>query len=150
MVFAFERHNNKRCLGTASKRRSVQKALQFASFAPILFISAKTGQRMHKVMEAVAEAYANASSRITTGVLNDLISEAVAVNEPPSDHGRRLKIYYASQVAVRPPTFVFFVNDPELMHFSYLRYIENSLRKALKLSGTPIRLLVRQKSGQSG
>ncbi len=131
-------------------RRSIQKTLQFASFAPILFISAKTGQRMHKVMEAVQEAYANASGRITTGVLNDLISEAVAVNEPPSDHGRRLKIYYASQVAIRPPTFVFFVNDPELMHFSYLRYLENSLRKALMLTGTPIRLLVRQKSGQSG
>lgn len=131
-------------------RRSIQKTLNFAAFAPILFISAKTGQRLHRVMEAVAEVYENASRRITTGVLNDLIAEAVAVNEPPSDHGRRLKLYYASQVSTRPPTFVFFVNDPALMHFSYLRYLENSLRKALVLTGTPIRLFVRQKSGQGG
>lgn len=127
-------------------RRTIQREMQFASFAPILFISAKTGQRMHKVMEAVAEVYANASSRVATGVLNDLVADAIAVNEPPSDHGRRLKIYYASQVSVRPPTFVFFVNDPELIHFSYLRYLENSLRKALVLTGTPARLFVRKKS----
>lgn len=128
---------------------SIRRAMPFVSFAPMLFISAKTGQRIHRVMEQADEVFRNACGRITTGTLNDLLSEAVSVNEPPTDKGRRLKIYYATQVSVRPPTFVLFVNDPELMHFSYLRYLENAFRKALPLMGTPIRIFVRQKNREN-
>ncbi len=119
--------------------------LAFMDYVPMLFISAKTGQRVNKVLETGLEAYAQNSRRITTGTLNDVLAEAVAMNEPPSDKGRRLKIYYATQVSVNPPTFLLFVNDPGLMHFSYKRYMENYFRKSFGLTMTPIRLGIRER-----
>ncbi|MGI6160826.1 MAG: ribosome biogenesis GTPase Der [Christensenellales bacterium] len=126
-------------------RKDIYSRLEFISYAPILFISAKTGQRVDKVMGMVKEVYKNATTRITTGTLNECINEAVVVTEPPSSSGRRLKIYYATQVSTQPPTFALFVNDKELMHYSYERYIENYLRKTFNFEGTPIRLLMRER-----
>lgn len=119
--------------------------IAFMSYVPMIFISAKTGQRVGKVLETGRMALEQNSMRITTGTLNDVVSEAITMTEPPSDKGRRLKIYYATQVAVRPPTFVLFVNEPEIMHFSYKRYLENFLRKSFGLTATPIRLIVRRR-----
>lgn len=119
--------------------------LAFMSYVPMLFISALTGQRVNKVMELVDEVYAETCRRITTGTLNDIVNEAVSMNEPPSDKGRRLRIYYATQVSIKPPTFVIFVNDSTLVHFSYERYLENYFRKAFGLTGTPLRLYFRNR-----
>ncbi len=119
--------------------------LAFMSYIPMLFISAKTGQRVNRVMEMADFALAQNSTRISTGVLNDVINEAVSITEPPSSHGRRLRIYYATQASIRPPTFIIFVNEPELMHFSYRRYLENYIRKAFSLTATPIRIIVRKR-----
>lgn len=127
------------------KNRILQK-LGFIAYAPMVFISARTGQRVNRVLELVDEVYSRYTMRVSTGVLNDCVSDAVAVAAPPSEKGRMLKIYYVTQVSVKPPTFVLFVNDPELMHDSYQRYLENYLRKTFGLTGTPIRLLVRQRS----
>ncbi|MBS5645624.1 MAG: ribosome biogenesis GTPase Der, partial [Clostridiales bacterium] len=110
-----------------------------------LYISAKTGQRIDKLFLLIDQAYENANQRIGTGILNDCIREAVTAVEPPSDHGRRLKLYYATQVSAAPPTFVLFVNEAGLMHFSYQRYLENFLRKSFDFSGTPIRILIRER-----
>ncbi|MDR1620514.1 MAG: ribosome biogenesis GTPase Der [Clostridiales bacterium] len=129
-------------------KKKLTADLAFMSYVPMLFISAKTGQRVSKVLEQTDLVYRQASTRITTGVLNDIINEAVMVTEPPSDKGRRLKIYYATQVSVRPPTFVVKVNDPKLMHFSYERYLENYLRKTFSLTGTPIRLYFRARASE--
>ena len=109
-------------------------------------ISAKTGQRIDKLFMLIDSVYENSVRRITTGLLNDCIREAVLAVEPPSDKGRRLKIYYATQVATGPPTFVLFVNDAALMHFSYQRYLENFLRKSFDFSGTPVRVFIRQRN----
>ena len=127
-------------------RKRLLNDLGFMTYAPTLFISAKTGQRVERVMELVKFVYNQCTFRISTGVLNDCIADAVAVNEPSSDKGRRVKIYYGTQVSVKPPTFVLFVNDPDLMHFSYVRYLENYFRKTFGLEGTPIRILLRQKN----
>ncbi|MDN5277887.1 MAG: GTPase [Clostridiales bacterium] len=127
------------------KNRILQK-LGFIAYAPMVFISARTGQRVNRVLELVDEVYSRYTMRVSTGVLNDCVSDAVAVAAPPSEKGRMLKIYYVTQVSVKPPTFVLFVNDPELMHDSYQRYLENYLRKTFGLTGTPIRLLVRQRN----
>lgn len=118
----------------------------FMSYAPVVFVSAKTGQRLHKLYPVVNKVAENHSMRVVTHVLNDLINEAVALNSPPTDKGRRLKLNYATQVAVKPPTFMIFVNDPELMHFSYERYLENKIREAFDFEGTPLRLFTRRKS----
>ena len=126
-------------------KKDVAADLAFMSYVPQLYISAKTGQRVDKIVGLVEEVYAQTSIRVPTGMLNDAINEAVTVTEPPSDKGRRLKIYYATQVATKPPTFVLFVNDPEILHFSYKRYLENYLRKTFGLTGTPIRIIVRSK-----
>jgi len=120
--------------------------LAFMDYVPMLFISALSGQRVNKVMEYAEHAYSQNCKRISTGTLNDIISEAVMAVEPPSDKGRRLKIYYATQVAIKPPTFVLFVNDTELMHFSYKRYLENYLRKSFDITATPLRLIIRQRT----
>ena len=120
--------------------------LAFMSYVPMLFISAKTGQRVNKVLETAKYAYTQNSMRISTGTLNDIIAEAISVTEPPSDKGRRLRIYYGTQPSTNPPTFVLFVNDPDLMHFSYKRYLENFFRKSFGLTQTPIRLNVRGKT----
>ena len=110
-----------------------------------LFISAKTGQRLPKLFENIDTVIENQTLRIQTGVLNEILSEAVALQQPPSDRGRRLKIFYMTQVAVKPPTFVIFVNDKELMHFSYVRYLENKIRDAFGFSGTSLKFIIRER-----
>lgn len=127
-------------------RKRLMDEFSFMTYAPSVFISAKTGQRVERIMELVKFVYNQCTFRISTGVLNDCLADAIAVNEPPTDKGRRLKILYGTQVSVKPPTFVLFVNDPELMHFSYKRYLENYFRKTFGLEGTPLRIIVREKS----
>lgn len=126
-------------------RKTVLEKLGFMLYAPVVFISAKTGQRVDKIYDLVKYVANQAALRITTGVLNDLLNEAIAMVQPPSDKGRRLKIYYMTQASVKPPTFVLFVNNMELMHYSYERYLENQLRKSFGFEGTPIRFLIREK-----
>ena len=124
----------------------VRDTLSFMPYARLLFISAKTGQRLDKLFDLIDVVIENHSMRIQTGVVNEIISEAAALNQPPSDKGKRLKIFYTTQVAVKPPAFVIFVNDKELMHFSYLRYLENKIREAFGFEGTPIKFFVRERS----
>ncbi len=124
----------------------LKEDLKFMDYFKSVYVSAKTGQRTEKIMAAVDEVYANARFRVPTGTLNDLISDTVRANEPPSYNGRRLKVYYSSQVSVAPPTFVLFVNSTDLLHFSYQRFLENTLRKCFNFEGTPIRILTREKS----
>ncbi len=126
-------------------KKKLYADLAFMDYVPILFISAKTGQRVNKILGLVQHAYRQNCLRVSTGTLNDIVNEAVTITEPPSDKGRRLKIYYATQVSIKPPTFVLFVNEPALMHFSYKRYLENYLRKSFSLDATPIRLIIRQR-----
>jgi GTP-binding protein len=115
------------------------------SYAPVVFISALTGQRVERIFEMINFVDSQSAMRVTTGMLNNLLADAVARVQPPSDKGRRLKIYYITQTGVRPPTFVCFCNDSELFHFSYLRYIENQIRSVFGLDGTPIRIITRQR-----
>ena len=124
----------------------VRQILSFMQFAEILFISAKTGQRLPKLFDMIDVVIANHSMRIETGVVNEIMAEAVAMQQPPSDKGKRLKLYYITQVSVKPPTFVIFVNDKELMHFSYTRYIENRIREAFGFRGTPLRFIIRERN----
>ncbi|MCL1936006.1 MAG: ribosome biogenesis GTPase Der [Defluviitaleaceae bacterium] len=126
--------------------KQIESRLSYMSYAPKIFISALTGQRINTVFEHINTVYDNATKRVSTGLLNDVIIEAVAHNPTPYEKGRHLKIYYTTQVKTKPPTFVLFVNDPVLLHFSYRRYIENQLRSAFGFSGTPIHFLVRQKN----
>lgn len=126
-------------------RQNVQRDLSFMLYAPVLFISAKTGQRVDKIFEMINYVNNQASMRITTGMLNNVLSDATTRVQPPSDKGRRLKIYYMTQVGIRPPTFVIFCNNSELFHFSYQRYIENQIRNVFGLEGSPIRLVIREK-----
>ena len=114
-------------------------------YAEMLFISAKTSQRINKLFDLIDVVIENHSLRIGTGVLNEIMAAAVALQQPPSDKGKRLKLYYITQVAVKPPTFVIFVNDKELMHFSYTRYIENKIREAFLFKGTPLRFIIRER-----
>lgn len=125
----------------------VKERLAFMSYAPVIFISAKTGQRVDKIYSLINKVHENALRRLTTGVLNQMISDAVTMVPTPQDKGRHLKIYYGTQVAVNPPTFVLFVNDKELSHFSYERYMENRIRSNFEFEGVPIRLLLRNKKG---
>lgn len=126
-------------------RKQVLEQLKFMDYAQTLFISAKEGTRVSRVLEMVREAYAQASRRVTTGVLNDVLSDALLAQQPPATGGRRLKIYYATQQSVRPPTFILFLNDEKLMHFAYQRYLENQFRKAFGFEGTPIRFILRER-----
>ncbi len=126
-------------------KKEVYTALGYMRYAPVAFVSALTGQRVEKLYPTINEIYANANRRITTGLLNDFLADVTARVQPPSDKGKRLKIYYMTQTGVCPPTFVLFCNDAELFHFSYQRYIENCLREAFDFSGTPIRLVIKQK-----
>ncbi|AJS58019.1 ribosome biogenesis GTPase Der [Paenibacillus sp. IHBB 10380] len=121
----------------------------FMTYAPIVFLSAKTKQRLQKLLPVVQRVAQQHSLRVQTHLLNDVVSDAVALNAPPTDKGRRLRINYATQVAVKPPTMVIFANDPELMHFSYERYLENKIRAAFDFEGTPIRIFTRRKSDES-
>ena len=123
----------------------INTALAYMPYAPILFISAKTGQRIDKLFEFINYVYSQSVMRISTGMLNDVLNDAVTRVQPPSDKGRRLKIYYMTQIGVAPPTFVIFCNDAELFHFSYQRYIENKIREVFGFNGTPIKLIIRQK-----
>ncbi len=127
----------------------IRDELGFLRYAPVLFISALTGQRTHKIFEMVDFVYSESVKRISTSVINQLIREIVTLNPPPTDKGRALKIMYGTQVRVKPPSFVLFVNDTELMHFSYKRHIENAFRDAIGFEGTPIRLFVRNKKGEN-
>lgn len=126
-------------------RKEVYNSLSYMTYAPLIFISAKTGLRVEKLYEMINECNKQASARITTGMLNDLLADATARVQPPTDKGRRLKIYYMTQTGTKPPTFVLFCNSAELFHFSYQRYIENYIRKTFGFKGTPIRLVIKQK-----
>ena len=133
--------------GTLEKYvKQVRDDLKFMAYAPVLFISALTGKRTDKVLDAVRAAYAEATKRVTTGVLNDVLADAQAYLQPPATSGRRLKIYYATQQSTCPPTFVIFINDEKLMQFGYQRYLENQFRKAFGFEGTPIRFILRERS----
>ncbi len=125
--------------------KDVYTALSYMTYAPLLFISAKTGQRIDKLYEYINYVHNQSLMRVTTGMLNDVLADAINRVQPPSDKGRRLKIYYMTQPSVAPPTFVAFCNDAELFHFSYQRYLENCLRKTFGFKGNPIRIIVRQK-----
>lgn len=129
-------------------KKKIYTDIAFMSYVDIAFISAKTGQRTDKLLEMAEAANMNSLRRIATGLLNDCIGEAIRVTEPPSDKGRRLKLYYSTQVGVKPPDFVIFVNDTNLLHFSYLRYLENYLRKTFDFKGTPIKITARPKNEQ--
>ncbi len=133
--------------GTFEKyKMEVLEALKFMDYAPVLFISAKSGQRVHTVLGQVRQVYEMARKRVTTGVLNDVLNDATGQLQPPLVGTRRLKIYYATQGGIQPPTFILFVNDEKLMQFSYERYLENYLRKTFDFTGTPIRLILREKN----
>lgn len=130
----------------AEYRKKVRESLSFMQYAPIEFISAKTGARTNKIYNIIDTAAEKHSMRVTTGALNDIINEATIKVQPPSDKGKRLKIYYATQPSSKPPTFVIFVNNKDLAHFSYMRYLENQLRAAFGMEGTPIRFIIRERS----
>ncbi len=125
--------------------QKIRQILSFMPYAEILFISAETGQRLPKLYETIDIVYENHAMRVATGVLNEIMTEAVALQQPPSDKGKRLRLYYITQAAVKPPTFVIFVNDKELMHFSYTRYIENQIREAFGFRGTPLKFIIRER-----
>ena len=123
----------------------IRQILSFMPYAEIIFISAKSGQRLNKIFELIDVVIANNSMRVATGVLNEIVTEAVAMQQPPSGKGKRLRIYYTTQVAVKPPTFVIFVNDKELMHFSYTRYLENRIRETFGFRGTALKFIIRER-----
>ena len=132
--------------GTLEKyTKEVREKLKFMDYAPVVYISALTGQRVNKLLSAVKNAYEQSVRRVTTGLLNDILADAQNALQPPTTSGRRLRIYYATQQAVKPPTFIMFVNDESLMHFSYERYLENQFRKAFGFEGTPIRFFLRER-----
>ena len=126
----------------------IREVLAYMPYAELVFISAKTGQRLPKLFETIDAVIENQTLRIQTGVLNEILAEAVAMQQPPSDKGKRLKLYYMTQVAVKPPTFVIFVNDKELMHFSYVRYLENRIRESFGFKGTALKFLIRERNGK--
>ena len=132
--------------GTLEKyKKDVYNKLSYLSYAPMIFISAKTGQRVNKLFEMINYVAEQNSKRVSTSMLNQVINEAIAIVQPPTDKGRRLKIYYGTQATTKPPTFVIFVNNKELFHFSYQRYLVNQIRKEFGLEGTPVRIIVREK-----
>jgi len=126
----------------------IRNTLSFMTYAEIVFISAVTGQRLNRLFETIDMVIQNQSLRISTGVVNEIVTEAVALQQPPSDKGKRLKIYYSTQVGVKPPTFVIFVNDKELMHFSYTRYLENKIREAFGFRGTSLKFIIRERNNE--
>ena len=126
----------------------LKEDLKFMDYYKSVYISAKTGQRTDKILALAEEVYAHASFRVPTGALNDLIGDAIRLQEPPSYLGRRMKVYFTSQVSVCPPVFALFVNDESLMHFSYNRYLENTIRATYDFSGTPIKIVARAKKDE--
>ena len=127
------------------QEEEIRRVLSFLAYAEILFISAKSGQRVNKLFDVIDMVIANSSMRIATGVLNEIVTEAVAMQQPPTDKGKRLKIFYVTQASVKPPTFIVFVNDKKLMHFSYTRYLENRIREAFGFRGTSLRFITRER-----
>ena len=127
----------------------IREILSYMPYAEILFISAQTGQRLNKLFDYIDVIIENQNLRVATGVLNEIMTEAVALNQPPSDRGKRLKLFYMTQVAVKPPTFVIFVNDKELMHFSYTRYLENKIREAFGFRGTSLKFIIRERKDKN-
>lgn len=119
-------------------------------YAPVLFTSALTQQRVNRVTDLVKYVAEQQAMRIQTSVLNQVVSDAITINPPPAHRGRKMKIYFATQADIKPPTFIFFVNDPELMHFSYLRFLENKLRESFGFEGTPLKLIVRGRNEDEG
>ena len=137
--------------GTVEKyKKQVYDKLSYLSYAPILFISAKTGQRVNKLFELINSVASQNAMRVSTSVLNQVLNEAIAIVQPPTDKGRRLRVFYMTQASTKPPTFVVFVNDKDLFHFSYERYLINQIRKEFDLTGTPVRMIVREKSEKEG
>ena len=130
---------------TENYKKEIYEKLSYLNYAPIIFISAKTGQRVNKLFELINQVAANNAMRMNTSVINQVLNEAIALVQPPTDKGKRLKIFYMTQASTKPPTFVVFVNDKQLFHFSYERYLINQLRKEFGLQGTPIRMIVREK-----
>lgn len=130
---------------TEKYKKEIYEKLKYLSYAPIIFISAKTGQRVHKLFELINYVAEQNALRVSTSVLNQVINEAIAIVQPPTDKGKRLKILYGTQSSTKPPTFVIFVNDKDLFHFSYERYLVNQIRKEFGLEGTPVRIIVREK-----
>ena len=126
-------------------KKEIYNKLSYLSYAPIIFISAKTGQRVDKLFDMINDVAEQNAKRILTSVLNQVINEAIAIVQPPTDKGKRLKIFYGTQVATKPPTFVIFVNKKDLFHFSYERYLVNQIRKEFGLIGTPVRIIAREK-----
>ncbi len=131
-------------------REDVRRDLSYMTYAPVLFISALTGQRVNRIFELINYANEQSSMRITTGMLNNILADATARVQPPTDKGRRLKIYYMTQTGIKPPNFVVFCNDARLFHFSYQRYLENQIRNVFGLEGTPVRMVIRQKGDKEG
>ena len=127
------------------QRKKLMNDFSFMSYAPIIFISAKTGQRVDRLFELIKFVDSQNAMRVTTGMLNDLLARATARVQPPSDKGKRLKIYYMTQTGIRPPHFVCFCNDAKLFHFSYQRYLENQIRNTFGLEGTPVRIVIRER-----
>ena len=125
--------------------KRIREILSFMPYAELLFVSAMTGQRLNKLFDLIDMVIENQTLRIQTGVLNEIMAEAVALQQPPSDKGKRLRLYYITQAAVKPPTFVIFVNSKELMHFSYTRYIENKIREAFGFKGTALKFIIRER-----
>ena len=137
--------------GTVEKyKKQVYDKLSYLSYAPMLFISAKTGQRVNKLFELINSVASQNAMRVSTSVLNQVLNEAIAIVQPPTDKGRRLRVFYMTQASTKPPTFVVFVNDKDLFHFSYERYLINQIRKEFDLTGTPVRMIVREKSEKEG
>ena len=134
----------------ALTRKKLENDFSFMAYAPFIFISAKTGQRLDRLLELVKYVNSQNAMRVTTGALNDVLAQATMRVQPPTDKGRRLKIYYVTQPSTRPPTFVFFVNRADLFHFSYQRYLENQLRETFGLEGTPLRFIIRERGDNSG
>lgn len=133
----------------AEYRKKLEKDFSFMSYAPFVFISAKTGQRIDRLFELIKHVASSNSMRIPTGMINDVLAQAVARVQPPTDKGKRLKIYYMTQASTRPPTFVCFVNSAELFHFSYQRYLENRIRETFGMEGTPIRFIIRERGDKN-
>ena len=127
---------------------NIRRVLSFMPYAEIMYVSAVTGQRLPKLFDKIDMVIQNQTLRVATGVLNEIMTEAVALQQPPSDKGKRLKLYYITQVSVKPPTFVIFVNDKELMHFSYTRYLENKIREAFGFRGTSLKFIIRERKGK--
>ena len=138
---AIEKDNNT----VKQHTEKIRQILSFIPYVEILFISAKSGQRLNKIFELIDVVIENNSMRVATGVLNEIVTEAVAMQQPPTDKGKRLKIYYVTQVSVKPPTFVIFVNDKNLMHFSYTRYLENRIRDTFGFRGTALKFITRER-----